>query len=65
MSDDKDVRELAEAKKLPLPERVAHSNWKARVAAYEDISAACREIYDDADPRLSEFGASIVLILLG
>ncbi|GIL58886.1 hypothetical protein Vafri_13702 [Volvox africanus] len=55
MSDDKDVRELAEAKKLPLPERIAHSNWKARVAAYEDISASCREIYDDADPRLSEF----------
>ncbi|EFJ44246.1 microtubule organizing protein mora [Volvox carteri f. nagariensis] len=55
MSDDKDVRELAEAKKLPLPDRIAHSNWKARVAAYEDISAACREIYDDADPRLSEF----------
>ncbi|GLC42611.1 hypothetical protein PLESTB_001118900 [Pleodorina starrii] len=55
MSDDKDVRELAEAKKLPLTDRVAHANWKARVAAYEDISAACKEIYDDADPRLNEF----------
>lgn len=57
MADDKDVRELADAKKLPLPDRIAHTNWKARVAAYDDISVACREIYDDADPKLSEFGA--------
>eukprot|EP00198_Chlamydomonas_reinhardtii_P006227 XP_001695563.1 microtubule associated protein [Chlamydomonas reinhardtii] len=55
MADDKDVRELADAKKLPLPDRIAHTNWKARVAAYDDISVACREIYDDADPKLSEF----------
>ncbi|KAG2491479.1 hypothetical protein HYH03_010264 [Edaphochlamys debaryana] len=55
MADDKDVRELAEAKKLPLVDRIAHTNWKARVAAYEDISVACKEIYDDADPRLSEY----------
>ncbi|PNH12606.1 Protein MOR1 [Tetrabaena socialis] len=55
MSDDKDVRELTEAKKLPLADRIAHTNWKARVAAYEDICVACKEIYDESDPRLAEY----------
>jgi cytoskeleton-associated protein 5 len=55
---DAEVKLLADAKKLALPDRVAHTNWKARSAAYEDISAACSGIYDDADPRLAEYGAS-------
>jgi cytoskeleton-associated protein 5 len=57
MSDDKDQRELADAKKLPLEERIAHANWKCRAAAYEDVQELCRLVYDDADPKLAELGA--------
>ncbi len=59
MADEKDMRELAEAKKLPLPDRIAHTNWKVRSAAYEDVTQACNEIYDDADPRLNEYGVQL------
>jgi cytoskeleton-associated protein 5 len=55
MADD-EVRLLAEAKKLPMSERVTHTNWKARNAAYEDIKQACQRVYEDTDPCLSEYG---------
>jgi cytoskeleton-associated protein 5 len=56
MADD-EVKLLADAKKLPLADRVAHSNWKARSAVYEDIAAGCKAIFDDSDPKLAEYGA--------
>lgn len=56
MADD-EVRLLAEAKKLPMVDRVAHANWKARNAAYEDIKLACQRVYEDTDPCLAEYGA--------
>lgn len=54
MADEQQV--LAEAKKLPLADRVAHANWKVRSAAYEDLTQLCNGIYDEADPRLNEYG---------
>ena len=55
MADD-EVKVLADAKKLPMPERVAHANWKARSAAYDDIKQACSRVYEDSDPCLNEYG---------
>ena len=55
MAED-DGRVLKEAEKLPISDRVTHSNWKARVAAFEHIAVECKRIYDEADPLLSEFG---------
>ena len=57
MADD-EVKVLADAKKLPMPERVAHANWKARNAAYSDIGVACQRVYEDSDPCLNEYGAT-------
>lgn len=54
MSDDNEI--LAAAAKLPLDERVAHSNWKVRAAAYEAIKAGCNSVFDSEDPVLSEYG---------
>jgi cytoskeleton-associated protein 5 len=53
---DSEVQVLAEAKKLPMPERVLHKNWKARSAAYEDITETCSQVYDEADKCLVELG---------
>lgn len=47
---------MAEAAKLPLDERVAHSNWKVRIAAYEAIKAGCTSVFDPEDPVLGEYG---------
>lgn len=47
---------LADAAKLPLDERVAHSNWKARSAAYEAVKAGCSSVFDSEDPVLLEYG---------
>ena len=55
MADD-EVKILQEAKKLPMAERVAHANWKARNAAYEDIKIACQRVIEDTDPCLTEYG---------
>ena len=55
MADD-EVKILADAKKMPMAERVAHANWKARNAAYEDIKLACQRVYEDSDPILTEYG---------
>jgi hypothetical protein len=54
MSDEAEI--LAAAAKLPLDERVAHSNWKVRAAAYEAIIAGCNGVFDSGDPILSEYG---------
>ncbi|WIA20537.1 hypothetical protein OEZ85_004931 [Tetradesmus obliquus] len=53
MADEATV--LAEAAKLPLEERAAHSNWKVRSAAYEFIKSKCSSVFDDSDPCLAEF----------
>lgn len=53
---DAEVKLLADAKKLPLADRVAHTNWKARSAAYEDIKTGLSKVYEDSDPLLSECG---------
>lgn len=55
MADD-EVKLLAEAKKWPYSERIAHGSWKVRAAAYDDIRAACAGIYDDTDPLLADLG---------
>lgn len=47
---------LAEAAKLPLAERAAHSLWKARVAAYEEVAAVCQRVFSSDDPQLEKFG---------
>lgn len=62
MADD-EVKVLADAKKLPMPERVAHANWKARSAAYDDIKQACSRVYEDSDPCLNEFGERSLVFL--
>ncbi len=57
MAED-EVRVLADAKKMDMADRVAHSNWKARNAAYEDIKSSCSRVYEDSDPCLAEYGAT-------
>ncbi len=47
---------LAEAKKLPFADRIAHANWKVRSAAFDEINVACNGVYDENDPCLQEFG---------
>ncbi|CAI5478770.1 unnamed protein product [Closterium sp. Yama58-4] len=47
---------LAEAKKLPLEDRIAHKNWKVRNEVYLDIADACNKIKDPKDPKLKEYG---------
>jgi hypothetical protein len=54
---------LAEAAKLPIDERVAHSNWKVRSAAYEFIKSKCGSVFDPSDPCLAEFGECVVRCL--
>jgi cytoskeleton-associated protein 5 len=48
---------IQEAKKLPWVDRLAHTNWKVRSAAFDDINVACNGVYDENDPCLHEFGA--------
>jgi hypothetical protein len=52
--DDALVRE---AKALPLPERLAHANWRVRVDAYADVvkEAVCAQ--DASAQPLKDFGA--------
>ena len=55
MAVDDEAAQLAAAAALPLRERAKHKNWKARVAAFEDIatsSAAGGGADDEAGPFL-------------
>jgi cytoskeleton-associated protein 5 len=54
MADEATI--LAEAAKLPIDERAAHSNWKVRSAAYEYIKTKCSSVFDPSDPCLADFG---------
>lgn len=53
MAVDDEAAQLAAAAALPLRERAKHKNWKARVAAFEDIatsSTAAGAADDEAGP---------------
>lgn len=56
MADD-EAKLLAQAKSLPLEDRVSHKNWKVRSEAYEDIVAACDRAASFSDPIFREAGA--------
>lgn len=60
--EEADSKLLAAAKRLPLAERIEHSNWKVRSAAHEDVKAACESAFSSADPILNESGAPSALI---
>lgn len=55
---DEEAKVLEAAKKLPWEERLSHKNWKARVAAYSDVSDIAGKAYDGSNPALKEFGES-------
>ena len=52
MAVDDEAAQLAAAAALPLRERAKHKNWKARVAAFEDIlgTSAAGGADDEAGP---------------
>ncbi|GFH15736.1 uncharacterized protein HaLaN_12024, partial [Haematococcus lacustris] len=54
---DEEAQVLRESKKWAWADRVAHSNWKVRSSAYDDIRAACTAVYEETDPCLTEFVA--------
>lgn len=51
-----EAKKVAEAKKLPMAQRVEHKLWKIRAEAYEDMKATCEKIMSDDDPALAEYG---------
>ena len=53
MAEEEDVA-LAEARKLPLAERVSHKNWKVRGEAYDSIASACGRAFDS--DGVTEYG---------
>ena len=55
MADD-EVHILADAAKLPMDDRVGHSHWKARAAAYDDMKAGIARVFDESDPLLATYG---------
>ena len=61
MADD-EARVLAQAKSLPLEDRVSHKNWKVRSEAYEDIAASCDRAAGPSDPILSQAGTWRVIV---
>lgn len=54
MAEVDERKMLDEAAKLPMAERVGHSNWKVRVAAYEEIKKDCDKAFDENDPILND-----------
>lgn len=55
MADEEETI-LANARKLPLSERVTHKNWKARSEAFDDIRERCEGAFSNDDPVLIEAG---------
>jgi hypothetical protein len=47
---------LADAKKLPLEQRVEHSSWKVRSEAFDDIKEACSKAFSTGDPIFGKSG---------
>lgn len=40
---------------LPIPDRLAHKNWKARVSAYETLIKTFQTTASDSDPAFKPF----------
>lgn len=55
MADD-EAKVLADAKRLPLADRLEHKLWKVRSEAFEDIRGACNRAFSNSDPILNESG---------
>jgi len=53
---DEEAKILADARNLPLADRVEHKNWKVRSEAYDDIRAACDSAFSSSDPILDQAG---------
>lgn len=51
-----EAKKVAEAKKLPMAQRVDNKLWKIRAEAYDDMKATCEKIMSDDDPALTEYG---------
>jgi cytoskeleton-associated protein 5 len=64
MADD-EAKLLADAKKLPLEERVSHPNWKVRSEAFEDIKTSCTKAFSTADPIFDQSGMLYMLMMSG
>lgn len=47
---------VEDAEKLPLAERLDHSNWKVRQSAYEALEKKFNEAEDGVAPVFREFG---------
>lgn len=47
---------VEDAEKLPLAERLDHSNWKVRQNAYEALEKKFNEAEDGVAPVFREFG---------
>ena len=59
MSDQEEDKILADARKLPLSERVAHKSWKVRSEAYDSIASACDRALSEEDECFVECGAGM------
>jgi alpha-N-acetylglucosamine transferase len=60
MADNDEQKVLADARKLPYSERVAHKNWKVRSEAYESIASTCSRAFSENDECFYEFGTSLL-----
>lgn len=47
---------IAEASKLPLAEQVAHSNWKIRAHAYDEVKRKAAQVFSSDDAFLEKTG---------
>jgi hypothetical protein len=47
---------LEEAEKLPLNQRIEHSNWKVRLNAYEILEKKFQEAEESTSPIFNEYG---------
>ena len=60
MTDQDEDKILADARKLPVSERVAHKSWKARSEAYDSIASACERALSEEDDCFAEYGEPVV-----
>ena len=57
MAAEDEAAQLAAAAALPLRERAKHKNWKARVAAFEDIATSAAAAGGSGGGAADEAGA--------
>jgi len=55
MAEEEDTA-LADARKLPLADRVCHKNWKVRGEAYDSIATACERAFNSDE--VAEYGVA-------